>query len=57
MSGITAAKIVPMLMSSIITPKPERNSAVNSMNKISEDAAVRQRHSTSGAVNSRQPAT
>jgi hypothetical protein len=57
-SGMTTAKIAPMLMSSTMTPKPLANSAANS---IASTAAPRVADasgtSASGAVNSRQPAT
>ena len=45
-----------MLMSSTITPNPEPNSAANSMARTIERLPCASGHSTSGAVNSRQPA-
>ena len=56
MSGITAAKIAPMLMSSTITPNLDPNSAANSMASTSKWLPCASGHNTSGAVNSRQPA-
>jgi len=38
-SGMTAAKIEPMLMSSTITPKPRRNSEANSISSTTGPAA------------------
>ena len=54
-SGITAAKIAPMLISSIITPNPLANSAVNNSSRTSGERASGT--SISGAVKTRQPAT
>ena len=56
-SGITAAKIAPMLMSSTMTPYPERNSAVNTMIRISGRGPVASGMRTMGAVNTTQPRT
>jgi hypothetical protein len=57
-SGMTTAKIAPMLMSSSITPKPLRNSAAKSITRMSAlpwTGASGTR--ASGAVNTRHPAT
>ena len=53
--GITAAKIAPMLMSRAMTPKPEMNSAANSIARMTGLGPAAAGTSASGAVNSRQP--
>jgi hypothetical protein len=49
-SGMIAAKITPMVMSSTISPNPDTNSAANSMARTSGMAPCASGHSTSGAV-------
>lgn len=58
MSGMTTAKIAPMLMSSTMTPKPLANSAANSIaSTAGPRTADASGTSASGAVNTRQPVT
>jgi hypothetical protein len=54
-SGTTAAKIVPMLMSRIITPNPETNSAVNSIPRITGRGPAASGTSSTGTGYTMQP--
>jgi len=54
LSGITAAKIAPMLMSRTMTPNPAPNSAPNSIAKMTGRGPAASGTSASGAVKMRQ---
>ena len=54
---MTAAKIAPMLMSRIITPNPDQNSAANSIARMTGSGPPASGTRISGTGNRTQPAT